>query len=74
MLTWIIGGFLVWTAGILFALALMRIASDQDRAARHEELLRNLTPRRTDHAFRKPLTVRWKRVLTAEAGRAVAVR
>ena len=43
MLTWIIGGLLVWTLGILFVLALMRMASDQDRAARHEELLRNLS-------------------------------
>lgn len=41
MVTWIIGGLLVWTLGILFVLALMRMASDQDRAARHEELLMN---------------------------------
>jgi hypothetical protein len=39
MLTWIIGGFVVWTVGFLFLLALMRMASDQDRAARREEML-----------------------------------
>ena len=50
MLTWIIGGLLFWALGFLFVLALMRMASDQDHAARHEELLRNLTLRRADHA------------------------
>ena len=55
MLTWIIGGLLFWALGFLFVLALMRMASDQDHAARHEELLRNLTRRRADNAGRKPL-------------------
>jgi hypothetical protein len=55
MLTWIIGGLSVWTLGILFVLALMRMASDQDRAARHEELLRNLSLRRADRPVRKRL-------------------
>ena len=41
MLTWIVGGLLIWTLGFLFLLVLMRMASDQDRAARHEELLMN---------------------------------
>jgi hypothetical protein len=39
MLTWILGGLIVWTLGILFVLALMRMASDQDQAARREEML-----------------------------------
>jgi hypothetical protein len=39
MLTWIVGGLVVWTLGFLFVLTLMRMASDQDRAARHEEFL-----------------------------------
>ena len=39
MLTWIIGGFIVWAVGFLFVLALMRMSSDQDRAARREEML-----------------------------------
>ena len=39
MLNWIVGGLVFWTLGFLFVLALMRMASDQDRAARHEELL-----------------------------------
>jgi hypothetical protein len=38
MLTWIVGGLSFWTLGFLFVLALMRMASDQDRDARHEEL------------------------------------
>lgn len=37
MLTWIVLGFVGWTLGFLFVLVLMRIAGDQDRAARHEE-------------------------------------
>ena len=55
MLTWIIGGLLFWTLGFLFVLALMRMTSDQDHAARHEELLRNLSLRRADYAVQKPL-------------------
>jgi hypothetical protein len=39
MLTWIVGGLIVWTFGILFLLALMRMASDQDQAARRQETL-----------------------------------
>lgn len=39
MLTWIVVGLVGWTLGFLFLLALMRMSSDQDRAARHEELL-----------------------------------
>ena len=41
MLTWIVGGVLLWTLGFLFLLVLMRMASDQDRAARHEEFILN---------------------------------
>jgi hypothetical protein len=41
MLTWIVGGLLAWALGFLFVLVLMRMASEQDRAARHEELLMN---------------------------------
>ena len=41
MLTWIVGGLFLWALGLLFVLALMRMASDQDRAARHEEFLMN---------------------------------
>jgi hypothetical protein len=38
MLTWIIGGLLAWGVGFLFLLILMRMAGDQDRAARREEM------------------------------------
>ena len=41
MLTWIIGGLTLWALGFLFLLVLMRMAGDQDRAARHEEFLMN---------------------------------
>jgi hypothetical protein len=39
MLSWIVWGLVCWTLGFLFVLALMRMAGDQDRAARHEEKL-----------------------------------
>ena len=39
MLTWIVGGIIVWAVGFLFLLALMRMAGDQDLAARREEML-----------------------------------
>jgi hypothetical protein len=39
MLTWIIVGLVRWSLGLLFLLALMRMSGDQDRAARHEEIL-----------------------------------
>lgn len=38
-LTWILLGLVVWALGLLVVLALMRMAGDQDRAARHEEIL-----------------------------------
>ena len=39
MLTWIIGSLIVWGIGFLFLFALMRMSSDQDAAARREEML-----------------------------------
>jgi hypothetical protein len=33
----ILWGFLFWSIGFLFVMALMRMAGDEDRAARHEE-------------------------------------
>ena len=39
MLTWIVGGFIVWGIGLLFLFALMRMSGDQDLAARREEML-----------------------------------
>jgi hypothetical protein len=35
--SWILLGLIFWTLGFLFVLALMRMAGDQDRAARHEQ-------------------------------------
>ena len=35
--SWIVLGLIFWTLGFLFVLALMRMAGDQDRAARHEQ-------------------------------------
>jgi hypothetical protein len=37
MLSWIVLGLVGWVFGLLVLLALMRMASDQDRAARHEQ-------------------------------------
>lgn len=37
MLTWIMLGLLVWVLGMGFVLVLMRMSSDEDRAARHVE-------------------------------------
>jgi hypothetical protein len=37
MLNWIVLGLVGWVFGLLVLLALMRMASDQDRAARHEQ-------------------------------------
>ena len=42
MLTWIFLGFVLWTIGFGFLMTLMWMASDEDRAARHEE--KNLDP------------------------------
>ena len=36
-LGWIVLGMVGWTLGVLFLLVLMRMAGDQDRAARHEQ-------------------------------------
>ena len=36
-LTWIVLGAVGWLLGLLFVLVLMRMAGDQDRAARHEQ-------------------------------------
>jgi hypothetical protein len=36
-LTWILLGLVVWGIALLFVLLLMRMAGDQDRAARHEQ-------------------------------------
>jgi hypothetical protein len=53
MLTWIVGGFIVWAVGFLFVLALMRMAGDQDVAARREEMF--LDPC-SDAALLRPLS------------------
>ena len=37
--SWIVLGAIGWLGGIAFVLILMHMAGDQDRAARHEELL-----------------------------------
>jgi hypothetical protein len=39
MLTWIIVGLAGWAFGFFFVMVLMRMAGDEDRAARHEEKL-----------------------------------
>jgi hypothetical protein len=36
-LSWIVLGIVGWTLGLLFVLALMRMAGNQDRAARHAQ-------------------------------------
>ena len=36
-LSWILLGFVGWVLGLLFVLVLMRMASDQDREARHTQ-------------------------------------
>jgi hypothetical protein len=36
-LGWIMLGLVGWALGLLFVLTLMRMAGDQDRAARHEQ-------------------------------------
>ena len=35
--TWILLGLVGWGLGLLFVLALMRMAGNQDRAARHQQ-------------------------------------
>ena len=40
-LGWILLGVVGWLLGLLFVLVLMRVASDQDRAARHEQKRRD---------------------------------
>ena len=40
-ITWIVLGIVGWALGFLFVMILMRMASDEDRAARHEEKLLN---------------------------------
>ena len=42
MLTWILVGLAFWILGFGFVMVLMRMASDEDRAARHIE--RSLDP------------------------------
>ena len=37
MLTWIVVGFVLWVLGFGFVMTLMRMSSDEDRAARHVE-------------------------------------
>jgi len=37
MLTWIAVGLVFWIVGFGFLMALMRMASDEDRSARHVE-------------------------------------
>ena len=39
MFTWIIVGLVGWVIGFLFVMVLMRMAGDEDRAARHGEKL-----------------------------------
>jgi hypothetical protein len=34
---WILLGIVVWVLGALFVMVLMRMAGDQDRAARHSQ-------------------------------------
>lgn len=36
-LSWIVLGFVGWALGLAFVLVLMRMASDEDRAARHAQ-------------------------------------
>jgi hypothetical protein len=36
-LEWILLGLIAWALGLLFVLCLVRMAGDQDRAARHEQ-------------------------------------
>jgi hypothetical protein len=36
-LAWVLLGVVGWALGIVFVLALFRMSSDQDRAARHEQ-------------------------------------
>lgn len=36
-LSWIMLGLVGWALGLMFVLVLMRMAGDQDRAARHEQ-------------------------------------
>jgi hypothetical protein len=36
-LSWILLGLVGWALGLVFVLVLMRMAGDQDRAARHEQ-------------------------------------
>ena len=36
-LTWVVLGVVGWLLGLLFVLVLMRMAGDEDRAARHEQ-------------------------------------
>ena len=36
-LSWIMLGLVGWALGLLFVIVLMRMAGDQDRAARHEQ-------------------------------------
>ena len=36
-LSWIMLGLVGWALGLLFVLTLMRMAGDQDRAARHQQ-------------------------------------
>ena len=36
-LAWIVLGLVAWLLGLLFVLVLMRMAGDQDRAARHAQ-------------------------------------
>jgi hypothetical protein len=35
--SWILLGLVGWALGLVFVLALMRMAGDQDRAARHQQ-------------------------------------
>jgi len=36
-MTWTLAGLVLWIVGFSFVMVLMRIAGDEDRAARHEE-------------------------------------
>ena len=42
MLMWILTGLALWIVGFGFVMVLMRMAGDEDRAARHSE--RNIDP------------------------------
>jgi len=53
-LSWILLGLVGWGLGLLFVWVLMRMAGDQDRAARHEQKRMDPNSDVTITKFRKP--------------------